>query len=137
MTKISPLLQNQIQEQKRTNNEHERVYEDLRKHANDVHPNAPKAKLINEGPLESVVSYIKDTKQDFVNLDTTVRTGKMTDNNLGRLNDLGIKIGGLLIASYLAIHSKSKNEAAMKFIGTGAFFASMKLWPKIFIFGPA
>ncbi len=137
MTKISPLLQNQIQEQKRTNNEHERVYEDLRKHANDVHPNAPKAKLINEGPLESVVSYIKDTKQDFVNLDTTVRTGKMTDNNLGRLNDLGMKIGGLLIASYLAIHSKSKNEAAMKFIGTGAFFASMKLWPKIFIFGPA
>ena len=61
----------------------------------------------------------------------------MSDNNLGRLNDLGMKVGGLLIASFLALHSKSKNEAAMRFIGTGAFFASMKLWPKIFINLPA
>ncbi|MBR2068474.1 MAG: hypothetical protein IJ877_01805 [Candidatus Gastranaerophilales bacterium] len=137
MTRISPLLQNQIQEHKTRNLEHEKIYEDLRRHANDVHPNAPKARLINETLSQSVVSYFKDTKQDFVNLKDTVKTGKMSDNSLGRLNDLGMKIGGLLIASFLAIHSKSANESAMRFVGTGAFFASMKLWPKIFINLPA
>ena len=76
MTKISPLLQNQIQENKTTNYEHERVYENLRKHANDVRPNAPKARLVNETPLQSVVSYLKDTKQDIVNFIELLKPAK-------------------------------------------------------------
>ena len=137
MTMISPLLQNQIKEQRTKNIEHEKIYEDLRKHANDVRPNAPKARLVHENLPQSVVSYFKDTKQDFVNLKDAVKTGKTSDNSLGRFNDLGMKIGGLLIATFLAIHSRSRNDAAMRFVGTGAFFASMKLWPKIFINTPA
>lgn len=134
---ISPLLQNKIEENKVKNIQHEKIYENLKKHANDVHPNAPKAKLVNETPAQSIKSYFEDMKQDFSNFAQTVKTGKMSDNNLGRLNDLGMKIGGIIIASFLALHSKSKQESIMRFVGTGAFFASMKLWPKLFINLPA
>ena len=41
MAKVSPLLQNQIE-----GKNHDGIYRNLNRHANDVKPNEPKAKLI-------------------------------------------------------------------------------------------
>ena len=151
MSYISPLL-NQKLDQKlnqkltqapnfgypiRREDEEERIYQQLRQRANDVCPNEAKAKLIKEGPITSVISYTKDLGKDCANFAKAVKTGKMNDNSLGRINDLGLKLGSVLIASFLALHSKTKTEAAMKFVGGGAFLASMALWPKMFINLPA
>ncbi len=152
MTYISPLLQtklgvvpvdspkNPIQNNKPGFNKRqkeEQIYEELKLHANEVKPNEPKAKLVVENPIEAAASYVKDTKQDFSNLFKAVTTGKLADHPLGRINDLGLKIGSLVIAGFLARNSKSTTEAIMKFVGGGTFIASMSLWPKLFINLPA
>ncbi len=146
MKVISPVLQDRLNNQKNvaflenkkeTENKHEKIYNDLTNKANQVKPNEPKAKLVDENLLEAGVSAIKGVGSDSVNFVKAVKTGKMSDNNLGRINDLGMKAGGVLIASYLATKAKTKTEALMQFIGGGAFFASMALWPKLFINLPA
>ncbi len=140
MSYISPILSNRLNNktEAHTNKvQHQKVYDDLTQHANDVKPNEAKAKLVEETPVQSAVSYFKDLKQDSKNFFTAVKTGKMNDNSLGRINDLGLKAGGLLIATFLAANAKTKTDAIMKFVGSGAFFASMSLWPKLFINLPA
>lgn len=152
MTYISPLLQSRLgvkaQTQNNNNqpatnaidhNEHHynKVYEELRSRANEVKPDEAKAKLVEENPLQAAVSYVKDLKTDVSNLSKAVVTGKLSDFPLGRLNDLGLKAGSLLIAALLAKGSKTKTEAIMKFVGGGAFLASMSVWPKLFINLPA
>ena len=135
---VSPLLKNQINNNGRGKKaNHEKVYEDLKKHANDVKPNEAKAKLVKENPIQKTISAFKDNYKDGKNFFTAVKTGKMNDNSLGRINDLGMKAGALLIASFLAAHAKTKTEAIMQFIGGTTFFASMALWPKLFINLPA
>lgn len=153
MARISPMLSNSLnlsgniqqtnnqnQNQNNYNNQtklHEKIYEDLTKRANEVKPNEAKAKLIKEGPVTSVISAIKDTGKDGTNFVKATITGKMGDNSLGRINDLGMKIGAGVIAAFLAAHSKTKTEAIMKFVGGGAFVAAMSIWPKLFINLPA
>lgn len=127
MTNISPLLQERLNN---SSAHHDRYYESLTRHANNtVLPNEAKAHLVKNTPVTCAI----DMGKDVVNLKNAVKTGEISDNNLGRLNDLGMKIGSGLIAAYLAVHSKTKTDALMKFIGGGAFLASMSLWPKLFI----
>ncbi len=137
MTYISPILSSTLNKKNNTNkaseNHYNKIYEELTRHANDVKPNAPKARLIKGGPVHAVQNTIKDTKNFF----KAVKDGKLSDNNLGRINDLGMKFGALLIASFLASKAKTKTEAVMQFIGGATFFASMSLWPKLFINLPA
>jgi len=140
MTYVSPLLAATLANKNKMNSNdlnYDKIYEDLKLRANEVRPNVAKAKLIKETPLQATVSYFKDLKQDAVNFTTAVKTGKMNDNSLGRLNDFGLKIGALGIATFLAAHSKTKKDAIMQFVGGGAFLASMAAWPKIFINLPA
>ncbi len=135
---ISPFLRNQLNANRQPNNDHhEKIYENLKQHANDVKPNEAKAKLVQENPIQKVTSAIKDNYNDGKNFFKATKTGKMNDNNLGRINDLGMKAGALLIATFLATHAKTKTEAIMQFIGGTTFFASMALWPKLFINLPA
>ena len=79
------------------------------------------------------IVWAKDLKQDTINLKKAVIDGKSTDNNLGRLNDLALKIGSFCIASYLFTQKGTKAQKGMEFIGGATFLASMALWPKIFI----
>ena len=138
---VSPILQNHFNnkaDNKKLNAHHEKLYEDLKQHANEVKPNEAKAKLVKRGPVRDTIAAIGDNINDGKNFFTAVKTGKMNDNSLGRINDLGMKFGAVLIASFLAAtQAKTKTETLMKFIGGGAFFASMSLWPKIFINLPA
>ena len=141
MTTISPLLQNRISSKGANKNQslnhHERLYIDLQKRANEVKPNEAKARLVEEGMLGNPITYVKDMAVDGKNFFATVKTGKMGDNNLGRINDLGLKIGAALIASFLAVHSKTKTDSIMRFIGGATFIAAMEMWPKLFINIPA
>ncbi len=97
----------------------------------------PKGKLLkNQNPITSFATGVKDTAVDTVNLAKAVTTGKSNDHSLGRINDLGLKIGGIGIAAFLATQRLTKTSKAMEFLGFGAFLASMTLWPKLFIDTP-
>ncbi len=140
MTSISPILQNKINAIKNGNNapqQDDKIYNDLTRRANSVKPNEAKAKIVKENMLQSAVSAVKDTGKDCVNFVNIMKTGKTSDHNLGRLNDVGLKLGAVLIASFLTTQARTKKQAAMNFIGGAGFIASMSLWPKIFINLPA
>ena len=143
MTKVSPLLQARLNAtqnngvQQTPNNRHEMIYQDLQKKAHEAKPNEAKAKMVNQGILGNPITATKDTFKDGKNFFKAVHTGNLGDNNLGRINDLGLKIGAGLIASFLALHSKTKTQSIMRFIGGATFIAAMDLWPKLFINLPA
>lgn len=144
MTTISPLLQNRLNNNSAMgssaqvpNNRHEKIYQDLQKKAHEAKPNEAKAKMVNDTMLGDPIAATKDVFKDAGNFFKAVKTGEMGDNNLGRINDLGLKIGAALTATFLALHSKTKTEKIMKFVGGGTFIAAMSLWPKLFINLPA
>jgi len=130
MTTISPLLKSRLESNKSLEHKYHTI-------PTDIKPNEPKAKLIKENFLQSAVSSVGDVFQDGKNFFKAAKTGKLNDNSLGRINDLGMKAGALIIASFLALHAKTKTDAIMKFLGGATFFASMSLWPKLFINLPA
>ncbi len=143
MTKVSPLLQSRLNAtqnngaQQAPNNRHEKIYQDLQKKAHEAKPNEAKAKMVNQGILGNPITATKDVFKDGKNFFKAVHSGNLGDNNLGRINDLGLKIGAGLIASFLALNSKTKTESIMRFIGGATFIAAMDLWPKLFINLPA
>ena len=139
MTGLSPINANLIKnaELNKAQNKHDRVYNNLIVESAVVKPNKAKAVLIKESFPKSVLSAVKDFLNDGKNFFKASATGKMDDNSLGRINDFGMKAGGLLIATFLASQAKTKTSAVMQYIGGSAFFASMALWPKIFINLPA
>ena len=79
--------------------------------------------------------YINNLKNDVVTIKKGAM-GKANDHELGRLNDLAMKTGSLLLAAYLFTTKPFKTSKAMEFVGFGTFFASMALWPKLFIQAP-
>lgn len=143
MTTISPLLQSKLNNKNSSkgnlslNNKHEKIYQDLQRRAHEAKPNEAKAVLVDEGMLGNPITAVKDMAKDAKNFFTAAKTGKMGDNNLGRINDLGLKIGAALIATGLALHSKTKTDSIMRFIGGASFIGAMSLWPKLFINIPA
>lgn len=64
-------------------------------------------------------------------------TGKANDHQLGKLNDMGLTLGGLSLAAFLATLKQTPKTKAMEFIGLGSFLASMSIWPKVAIQWPA
>ena len=73
---------------------------------------------------------------DVVNLTKALKNGESDDHSLGKLNDLGMKLGGIGIASYLFTRRNTPKAKVMEFAGAGVFFAMMNLWQKIFIATP-
>lgn len=63
--------------------------------------------------------------------------GEANDHELGRLNDVGMKLGGLTIAAYLFTKKQTPMTKAFEFIGLCSFFGAMNLWPKLFLQLPA
>ena len=72
MEKISPMLQNRLNalnannntDKRQMNAQHEKIYEDLKHHANDVKPNEAKASIIEK---ETLKDRFIDTKNDIKN----------------------------------------------------------------------
>lgn len=97
-----------------------------------IKPFEDKGTLLPSRIFGSPIQYAKDLGKDVVNIGKGVR-GKSNDHNLGRMNDIGMKVGSLAIATYLFMKNPLKLSKTMEFVGFGSFFASMALWPKLFI----
>lgn len=105
--------------------------------ADKVHAVAPKGRLVKSSLLSAPKIFVQDTAQDVVALNKAIKDGDSNDYKLGRINDLTLKIGSLAIAGYLFTKKNAPKQRLMELIGFGSFFASMALWPKLFIQTPA
>ncbi len=101
-----------------------------------IKPLPSNGKLVKVGPFEVMSEFRKDIKYDMKALAHAAK-GEANDHELGRLNDVGMKVGGLAIAAYLATKKATPMTKAFEFIGLASFFAAMDLWPKLFIQLPA
>lgn len=101
-----------------------------------IKPLDGKGHLVSDNPIHAPKEFVRDTIYTTKALADGVR-GKANDHQLGKLNDLGLKIGGVAIATYLMTRKATPKTKMMEFIGFGAFLASMKLWPKIALEIPA
>lgn len=101
-----------------------------------IKPLDGKGHLVDDSLINAPKEFARDTLYTTKALADGVR-GKANDHQLGKLNDLGLKIGGVTIASYLMTRKSTPKTKLMEFVGFGAFLASMKLWPKVALEIPA
>lgn len=101
-----------------------------------IKPLPAKGKLVNHSILEAPAIWAQDTAYDIKSFYETLR-GKGNDHELGKVNDLSMKIGGLVIAGYLMTRKQTPLQKAMEIVGLGSFFGAMALWPKIALQMPA
>lgn len=101
-----------------------------------IKPLPSKARLVKSGIFDAPAIFVKDAIYDVKALKSGWK-GDANDHQLGKLNDLGMKLGGLAIAAYLFTKKQTPTTKAMEFIGLGSFFASMALWPKLALQLPA
>ncbi len=97
-----------------------------------VKPLKASGKLVKGNIFNAPVIMAKDFAYDIKSLKNGLN-GDADDHQLGKINDIGMKLGGLAIAGYLYTKRQSPMTKAMEFVGLGSFFASMALWPKIAI----
>ena len=100
-----------------------------------VKPKEDKARLLPSRIFGSPVEYAKDLKKDVVNIGRAMK-GQANDHELGRINDVAMKLGSLALACYLFVKNPLKLSKTMEFVGLGTFFGSMALWPKLAIQAP-
>lgn len=106
------------------------------KNKNFIKPLKGEGRLIKGNILNAPVIMAKDIAYD-VNALKHAAKGEANDHQLGKMNDLGLKIGGLAIAGYLFTKKQTPLTKGMEFVGLGSFLASMALWPKLAIQLPA
>lgn len=101
-----------------------------------IKPLPGKGRLIKGNIFYAPVNMIKTFAYDIKSLKHALK-GDANDHELGKLNDVGMKFGGLAIAAYLFSQKQTPKTKAMEYVGLGSFFASMVLWKKIGIQLPA
>ena len=98
----------------------------------NVKPDQPKGHLVDTPVYMAPVEYVKDLAKDTYGIVKGIN-GKANDHELGKQNDVAMKLGGLAIAGYLSTYRLAKLPKLMEFVGLGSFFTSMALWPKLAI----
>lgn len=101
-----------------------------------VHPLAAEGHLVHDSLLSVPKFWVKDFAYDI----KAVRdgfNGKAKDHQTGRLNDVGLKLGGIGIATYLASQTSDPKMRVMEYLGLGTFLACMSLYPLIAINVPS
>ena len=101
-----------------------------------IRPLNGRGRLVKSNIIDAPANMVKSFAYDMKALKSAI-DGEANDHQLGKLNDLGMKLGGLTIAGYLYTKKQTPLTKAMEFVGLGSFFASMALWPKIAIQLPA
>ena len=101
-----------------------------------IKPLPSNGKLLHTTIMDYPSEIQKDMKYDAKALYHALK-GEANDHELGRLNDVGMKFGGLVLAAYLFTRKHTPKTKLFEFIGFGTFFAAMDLWPKLFIQLPA
>lgn len=92
--------------------------------------------LVRNTIFDMPSEFFKDMKYDANAFKHAVK-GDANDHELGRLNDMGMKVGGLAIATCLFAKKSTPMTKIMEFIGLGTFFAAMDIWPKLALQLPA
>jgi hypothetical protein len=103
---------------------------------NLVKPLPGKGHLIHDTILTGPRYFIKDIGYDIASVKNSYQ-GKVSDHQAGRLNDIGLKLGGVGIATYLASQTSNPKARIMEYVGLGAFLTAMDVYPKIAINKPA
>lgn len=101
-----------------------------------IKPLRAKGRLVKNNIFYAPINMVKDVAYDVKSMKHALH-GEANDHELGKLNDVGMKFGGLAIASYLFSQKQTPKTKLMEFVGLGSFFASMVLWKKIGIQLPA
>lgn len=101
-----------------------------------IKPLEGKGRLIKGNIFNAPAIMVKDAMYDAKALKHAIR-GEANDHELGKLNDVGLKLGGLAIAGYLFTRKQTPLTKGMEFVGLGSFLASMAIWPKLAIQLPA
>ena len=99
-------------------------------------PLRPTGHLVKNNITNLPVTAYNDMKYNCEALKNSI-AGRANDHQLGKVNDMGMLIGGLGIAAYLATLRQTPLTKAMEFVGLASFFASMKIWPMLGIQLPA
>lgn len=94
-------------------------------------PLMPKGRLVKDRDVFGIGAIPKQTKFLIAGL-----KGEASDHQLGQTNDLLMKTGALGVAGYLATRRALPAKKGMEFVGAATFFATMALWPKLFIQAP-
>lgn len=101
-----------------------------------IKPLPSNGKLVKNTIFDMPSELFKDAKYDLNAFHHAIK-GEANDHELGRLNDVGMKIGGLAIATYLFAKKQTPLTKIMEFIGLASFFGAMDLWPKLALQLPA
>ncbi len=113
------------------------LFEALTHQKDKKKPQAPKGYLLDrKNVVTNLVQDVADFGRDIKNTGKAIVTGKSNDHALGKINDLGMKIGAVAIAAYLALKRGSAKQKAMEFIGGATFLTTMSLWPKLIVTKP-
>ena len=103
---------------------------------NNVKPLPPQGHLVDDNLVSGTKYFFKDIAYDMKSVKNGYK-GTANDHQLGRLNDVGLKVGGIGIATYLASRTTDPKMRMMEYVGLGAFLASMSLYPLIAINAPS
>ncbi len=114
----------------------QKLFEHFFTYSNTKTAQNPKGYLVHQNPIEKAGSAVGDLGKDVVKLTKALKDGEGDDCSLGRMNDLGMKIGALGIATYLLTKKSTPKAKLMEFAGAGVFLSMMHLWQKIFIAAP-
>ena len=101
-----------------------------------IKPLPSNGELIRNSIFDEPSEMFKDWKYEWKSLKKAVK-GEANDHELGTLNDVGMKLGGLAIASYLLTKKQTPLLKVMEFVGLTTFFGAMNLWPKLALQLPA
>ncbi len=97
-----------------------------------IKPLPGNGKLVNKNILAAPADIAKGVAYDIRSL-RRARRGDANDHELGKINDVGMKLGGLAIAAYLMTRKQTPLKKAMELVGLASFFGAMSLWPKVAI----
>lgn len=101
-----------------------------------IKPLPSKGRLLNGNIFNAPAIMVKGAVYDVKAFKHAMQ-GNANDHELGKLNDVGLKLGGLAIAGYLFTKKQTPVTKGMEFVGLGSFLASMAIWPKLAIQLPA
>ena len=101
-----------------------------------IHPLPAEGHLVHDRLLSIPKFWMKDIAYDIKCVKNGLN-GTAKDHETGRLNDVGLKLGGIGIATYLASRTTNPKMRIMEYLGLGTFLTSMSLYPMIAINAPS
>lgn len=101
-----------------------------------IKPLEGKGRLLSGNIFNAPAIMFNDMVYDAKALKHAIK-GEANDHELGKLNDFGLFLGGLAIASYLFTRKQTPMTKGMEFVGLASFLGAMSIWPKIAIQLPA